>query len=52
MQQYRDIHEYHEPCYYCLCDKCNNENCRWVKCEFCEGGKNGCLEKCNKKDIK
>lgn len=52
MHQYRDIHEYHDPCYYCKCDKCSNEGCQLNKCNFCQGGKGCATEKCEKHENK
>lgn len=51
MYEYRDIHEYHNKCYYCLCNKCNKESCKLINCELCNGGKNECIEKCSKKKV-
>lgn len=48
MHKYRDIHEYHDECYYCKCKSCSKSNCRDINCEFCEGGIDGSTEKCSK----
>lgn len=50
MLKYRDIYEYHDKCYYCVCKECDKDNCKLVKCEFCEGGPTNSIKKCTYKD--
>ena len=45
-ENYRDIHEFHDKCYYCLCAKCINASCRNCQCDCCEGGVTGSVETC------